>query len=408
MGTIPNQRNSGPNGPNVWSDGTYTYSAVVRLDWSLWAHRYNRTTGVLESFDLGTISGNPMASPMDATAQGDDHFRLTIALDGKNRLHVRGNMHGATGGGGGRYVRCNNVAAFTTAGSWSSALSSITITSDFPSRYSATPYTYGLFSQLGDGTLLLTMNLDRNNSNPTPDTIGREWHLLKLGPNADTWVPVFGDGRVTTANTVQADSDPDRTYMACALATPDDHIHMIGFWRGLDGDTTTDRSPWYASSSDLGATWKTAGGVAVDTWPLTEAYAASVTGLRITTDTDLEGFGYMAFVGDVLHVAFFKADTPSTNHYWWDGATWQKEVLSTANRALVSYNGALWWFKSTRGHVFMAGDAFAKIELGGPIIDGWVPNLDPYFLRRGVISTVIPDGDVPKICSVGNRARSRA
>lgn len=414
-----NPRNlDGFGGPTVWSNDTHTYCVIINLDWSVYAHRISRATGAVESFDLSTISGNPLAVPMDATSQGDEHFRFGCALDAQDRFHIRGNLHGGSTPAphNHRYVRCDNTAAFTTAGSWVDASSSITILTDFPGRYDPQdPWGYTMFDGLSDGTLLFCGNAERNNVDPVPDTIGREWHLLKLGPSDTTWTPLFGDGRLNTADNIQANGDPDRPYVSQVYVDESDGIHVVGVWRMLNADPDSAESPWYVRSFDLGATWETADGTPVVTWPLTKTYADGLSACRITSDQAGGGYGF-AYVDGEPHIVGINPDADIL-HWWFDGS-WQEAIRSGGYRQMFQFEDGIWFVLSTQGQIRLGHEttpggiisSSTRRRLAAPAPTGdTIPNIDPYFRRRGVLAFILPDGDDnPVRRSLGDRHRTTA
>jgi hypothetical protein len=375
--------------------GTHQYGVHITTTAGCVAYRRDLSTGLVDAtFDLSTISSNPLSLPLiDPT---DGHFIVSIGVDADDVLHVSGNDH--DDGTDHRYVSCP-AAGFTTAANWTHH------PGDFDSLGTGNPpgYTYNLFDRTSDGTLLwfLSQSEDRTNS------VGRDWLGFKRVDSE--WVPLVSDGHfaVTTA-------DPDRVYMTGIECHPrlgqTDRVYVTGIWRMDDTDGDSQIEPWILYSDDL-STWRNIDGTS-HTMPLTYA---DRTGATISTDPDYTQVRMGIAVDSeqrpyVVLKNGLSTDPEAYDIFVWLGSTWFGVPVSPLIGQIrpVAINGNLYLRHAQTGRVALKHQATGNLfRIGGPMQPGGIqPNHDPIRLRRhGIYSTCIGDGDTPVVYEYGNGVR---
>jgi len=194
---------------------------------------------VWQTFNLGTLPGNPLVAP----APADEHNNLAIIVDGAGYIHVSGNMHRVPL----NYVRSTAPGVIT---GW-----------EAPGMVGTNELevTYPVFVRLNDGNLLFFY---RDGTSSDGDLV-----LNKYDTGTRTWTRVGmilkGHDWLTAADDVSAypsrivyDSTPNR-------------MHMWWVWRDTI-DISSNFDLCYMYSVDGGVTWKNAAGATV-TLPVTPA-----------------------------------------------------------------------------------------------------------------------------------------
>ena len=231
----------------VWLRGEYLYNSmshdnVIVKDGVMWcvawkdslnAFLFRRpvNSSVWSYFDLGTISGNPLS-----TAVSDSHNFLSIAISGDGKIHISGNMHNNAL----RYVVCNSVANWNSAGAWSSGSMVGTQESDV---------TYPCFIDTVDGNLLFFYR-DGVSSNG----LG---YINKYDKSTGLWTrlsTLFGNGKVPTHANSTSNAYPSRFVLDAT-----GRLHVTFTWRGA-GTADDNWAISYAYSDDKGVTWKKSDG----------------------------------------------------------------------------------------------------------------------------------------------------
>ncbi len=249
--------------------------------------------GPWTTFDLSTVSGNPLGSPI-----GDNfHYGPRVFVDGTGRIIVTANFHGVDAFKGVRSTNPGDISAWTTM--------------SVPDAFNAS---YPTVVRLSTGQTIMFM---RDGSSGDAD----EYLYQQTDPTANTWVrgPLIFDGRTS-------DESPYLNNIAVDEAR--DRIHVSFTWRGSGlPDTTNDIC--YAYTDDAGVTWHKSDGTAY-TLPITHASAEKI------VDTADSGSGLLNQSGGEVdsrgrpHFAYLLNDASGTQifHYYLDGTTWHSEQVT--------------------------------------------------------------------------------
>jgi hypothetical protein len=395
--------NSGPQLMSNVAD-TAQYGVHITTSGGGVVYRRSLSTGaVTDTFDLSTISSNPLSLPLDN--QNDGHYGLSIGIDADDVIHIAGNDHDSQGTAQ-RYVSAP-AAGFTTAGNWTHH------PSDFASLATGGDnggYTYYLFDRTSDGTLIWFMS----QSESAASSIGRDW--LGFKRVSGSWTALVSDGHFATCA-----GTPDRVYMNGVECYPrpglSDRVFVYGIWRLTDTDPDTQEDPWLLYSDDL-STWRDIDGTA-HTMPITYANRAGAT---ITSAPAISAVQRLGIQIDPAtgypSIATRDGGTGDPEAYvrlYWDGAAWQSETISplVGQISLVTIRGQR-WIRHKHLQTAVTGlknyATGATFRIGGPIIAGGIiPNHDPIRLRRhGIYSLCVGDGDIPVVYEYGNGVRRPA
>lgn len=275
---------------SVTTGGGYRFAAWYSETGTLLVGRRPVTqSGAWETFDMATISGNPLVLPVD----NDSHNTVSIHLDSSGRLHVAANMHGDQL----RYVRANVAWGIT---SWAAPVM-VGTEEDY--------VTYPRFARTPNGTLFMTY---RNGSSGSGDV-----YLNRYSVNGGTWTRV---GRIA-----QGAAFNESPYETRFVAGPDGSLNLGFTWRPNGGAFDTNNDIHFIRSYDEGATWQAADGTPV-TLPLVHS---NTTALVLDTADSGSGianqFGLDVDTDGNPHMAVHLLNgTPHRNiyHLYWNGSAW--------------------------------------------------------------------------------------
>ncbi|MEQ4204225.1 BNR repeat-containing protein [Actinopolymorpha sp. B9G3] len=248
--------------------------------------------GLWSQFDLATVSGNPLASPVSV----DPHNDICTGIDASGRLHVAGNMHNAPM----RYCRSVNPHSIT---SW---------TSTGRPGGGSTSITYPQFVRLSDGTLFLFYRVGTSSSGAI---YSERWN-----PATQTW----------TARTKVLDGAPtsDNPYLHHIAVGNDDAVHLAVIWRAT-GMAATNRDLCHLVSRDRCVTWQSQAGAPLSL-PVTRPTAPVVftagsnSGILNTGGLDVTPAGTPHIA---THIWNSSATASRILHSWWNGSAWENERL---------------------------------------------------------------------------------
>ena len=292
----------------VWVD----YDAVPRIS------KRTLPSGIWETFDLSSISGDPLGAMVN-----DSHNALTVAVDSDGYIHIVGNQHSNSL----QYIRSdspNDITAWTTPGMVGSDENSVT---------------YPQWLYLPDDTLLFFY---RDGVASLGDTF-----LNRYDPVTETWARV---GKI-----IDGKSNSENPYPWHLTVSATGRIHMFFCWR--DGDADYNEDLCYAYSDDGGDTWRKSDGTAY-TLPITHATAEIVvnntapgTGMLNQCGADVDSLGRP-------HAATFLNDgsgDTQMHHVWFDGDTWHNDQV-TAWTYTIDLSGGTFETEVARPSVFCHGE----------------------------------------------------
>jgi hypothetical protein len=287
---------------NVVTAGGYQYVVYWNSSAKPIIGRWNLTTGVWSSFDLSTITGNPLASP----AEVDGHNNLAMAVDANGYIHVSGNHHDAAGVI--HYIRSTNPNDITA---WSAP--------GMAGGVEETAVTYPCFFQLPDNTLLFVF---RYGGAGVGDLI-----LYRYNTSTTTWTKVTTliDGRSSTPTV-----SPYWNHLAVDSAGA---LHLFWNWRTLAGGGDANHNLNYMKVTGLGigqtlSATKSTG--VTQTIPPTPSNCEVViaipdgSGMTNTTGACVDSDGHP-------HTVITKDDSSSFSQYvhvWHNGTSWQQQTLT--------------------------------------------------------------------------------
>lgn len=358
------------NGRNGYNGQSYSQSTTVTVGNIFYAVAYNqsgnliitkRTLGLLgwEEFDLSTVSGNPLALPVDT----DNHNNISIIRDYLGYFHITANMHGDAL----RYVRSANPDDIT---SW---------VAPGMTGVAEGVVTYPRFFRWSDGTLGFTY---RDGVSGSGDV-----YLNIYNPASQVWTSrgKIADGKST-------DESP---YENRVVVDRNDRLWLSFSWRPSGGDTNTTNDIFLIYSDDQGQTFYAIDGTAI---PLPLVHANTDAMILDTADTNsgiMNQYGMDVDLNGYPHIATMMADgsTPDRNihHIWWDGTEWHNDqvtnfgngfglltrpsrpcILCTAQgRILIAYTMKAW---GQYGNAFRMIDVTNERPVDFPIAK--VPGLD--------------------------------
>jgi hypothetical protein len=291
-GALDNKERQNAGGHNnIASRGDFEY--VVWMDDQRRPIIGKRTlsSGKFETFDLSTVTGNPLGSP----TEDDGHNHYVVGIDPDGYLHVSGNMHGDWL----RYVRSTNPHDISA---WTKQL----MLDDTPIEKFVS---YPQFVNMPNGEFLFFFR--------SGSSAGGTTYINVYNRTSKTWsrrnAVLDGSVGATTAG----------AYHTIITPGADGVIHMFFVWRP-DGSSTNAPSIGYIKSLDGGLTFKTADGTAV-TLPVTQASTPVV-----ATHTGPQNMSGMAVDAAGRPHACWWGRTGTVSelrHLYWDGAAWQYRVL---------------------------------------------------------------------------------
>ncbi|MDZ7785798.1 MAG: BNR-4 repeat-containing protein [Candidatus Saccharibacteria bacterium] len=412
--SISNLRNGGAgSGPQCWTapDGT-EYTVVIMNDWNALACR--RAPGqAWETFDLSTISGNPLGLPVGS---GDAHNRLAICRDSSGYIHIVGNTHGEQVM---HYIKSNQPDSI--AGGFSSAAGLIDLTPSFEGvdPANAVRGTYDTFLPFTNGVIAWLRGQRDQQS-----VLGRDSVCYVLKPGETNWQPWDGVGDLIKCDNTENNGDPERAYCH-AVTVHNDTLWVSGVWQWdavesgepeVDEGQDTRREPFMIKSDDFSTaimnnnipTFTSVSGQTV-IMPILEPESKAVTDCTIpnTLDPSLLG-GNLGFdSNDNIH--FTESGYVNGRHHWWDGSAWQQEddsELFVPFIGLVQAKGQLHHYKTSGGKLKITNlETNDFFYLGYDVPGNFSPLPDPIALSNGVLKFSIPDGDAPQTYSFGTGTR---
>lgn len=370
---------------DLWTQGRAQYAVWVDPAGMPVVGKRPRPGAAWETFDLGSIPGNPLRAP----TRRDDHNVYAVGVDASGYLHVAGNMHGDRL----RLVRSTQPGDVR---SWR------------PERMVGQDegaVTYPVFVRRLDGTLLFVYRDGGSGSGSI--------YLNELRPGADTWSRV--------AELIDGEASGESPYLTRVAVDRRGWIHLMVVWRGTtDPETNNDLS--YARSRDGGRSWERADGSPLGL-PFTHGTADLVLDTR-PAGSGLANAGGLAVDGKGRPHAILRVVTGGRSwllHAWRARGRWHTRRIpipgSSATRAIAiaSRSGRVAALltvavDATRARAFL-------VRLAGrprwtPLFDlpaGWELSFDSQALRRGTLRLLVPIGDdAAAIVSYGPTLLTRA
>lgn len=400
-----NGRNGQSNShPQLWRTPTHVFAIMVTRAWAPVACKLTLATGQWETFDLSALPGNPLRAPVDAT---DAHRGMAMAVDSFGHVLVCGNLH----------TDPVNIVRTTSPGditSW------VPASPDISSSGDPLECTYPAFSTFSDGELWL--QLAQQDVGQSSD--GRDSVIYRLPSGSTGWEPVVGTGDLMVAS---GSEDPGpgtgapnrRAYLLPGFVDADDVYHGWGVWR-LRSQPVSQRDLFYVRTLDRGTTWENVAGAPV-TVPLT--HPTTLQEAQVTGAVDPLNNGNLALdANGGVHGTFRGFFTDS--HFWWDGTAWNVEDLSElgfADVPAVSFVRGNLWFTGVRGGRLVSIHASTGAEAmhgeasppalpapGVAFPDGATYLPAPQHEVTGITTFFLPQGDEPRIYSLGEGSRRRS
>lgn len=227
----------------VRAPGDWIFAVFWGADLNPYVAKMNDGKPVWETFNLGTLPGNPLRAP----APADEHNNLAIMVDGAGYLHFSGNHHRVPL----NYIR--SAVPNEITGGW-----------EAPGMVGSdeTEVTYPAFVKLGNGNLLFFYRSGTSSDGDlmlnTYSTTTKRWTRVGMILKGHDW-----SGRVTE----DMSAYPSRI----ALDELTGRIHIWWTWRDTT-DLKSNHDLCYVYSNDRGETWRDGTGTAV-TLPVTPADA---------------------------------------------------------------------------------------------------------------------------------------
>lgn len=238
-------------------DGRYMYSGHYNPAGNLIINKRDLKLGrYVASYDLQTISGNPLVLPVDT----DSHNNISLCLDWAGRLHVLANMHGDNL----RYVR------MATQGDITNWVTPTMIGSE------ETQVTYPRLVSYSDGALGL---LYRDGSSGNGDL-----YFNYLAAGQDNWVRrgMVCGGKINSENPYESHLKVDsRDYTSFAIT-----------WRPENGDANTNNDVHLIRSKDRGLSWATWSGDSITLPLLHSNTSAKILSTPATNSGIINQFGH--------------------------------------------------------------------------------------------------------------------
>jgi len=285
------------NQDNVTTFNNKQYTVYVGIDKKPIIAKRTLPNGDWEAFDLSTITGNPLNSPI----ADDNHNILSVAVDSDGYIHVVGNMHANPM----RYIRSANPEDIF---SWE--LPSMTGVNE-------NSVTYPQFVKLRDGKLLLFYR----NGMPGLGNI----YINEYNTTTKTW---------SKKQTMLIDGTPsdENPYLNHIAVDKNNVIHIMYVWRGT-GNASTNNDICYAKSEDGGNTWVKSDGTNL-TLPITHANSEIVVKTTLTGSGLLNQNGLETDKSGNPHGAFLLYDSEGNTqiyHVWHDGSLWHNDKVTNFN-----------------------------------------------------------------------------
>lgn len=261
--------------------------------------------GEWDSFDLSTISGNPLNSP----TENDQHNTYSLGIDRNGYIHIAGNMHGTKL----KYVistKPENISEWkigTMIGAQEDS-STYPVFILMPSKNLLFIYRDGTS---GNGNTYVNLY----------DADKKEWKRQSQ---------IF-NGAIT---------DENAYINRVAVDYNTGYIHLMYCWRQT-GESNTNNDICYCLSKDEGKTWGTTNGTIYD-GPITHSTS------EIIVDTEDSGSGLLNQSGlDVdlngnPHGCFMMYDKNGFTQYyhvWYDGLTWHNDQITNWNYRMEFVGG---------------------------------------------------------------------
>lgn len=318
--------------------------------------------GAWQTFDMSTIAGNPLGSPVDQ----DGHNTFSIGIEPDGRIQVSGDHHDDPL----KIVRSATAADITA---WA-----VPDVGGIPeaNRNSIT-YPQFLTSPL-DGSLWLVVRQGGSGNGA--------YFINKWDPGAQRWNHV---SRPISGFVVDGAAQAESPYANTPCIGPDGRWGIFYMWR-LTDDLATTHDFGYIRSSDATATsWQTAAGAALPATTLPQHTAPLIfTGFA----DQINQCGAAVDSSNRPHTVMWVRN-PATSgpsflrHYWWDGAAWRQDDLVNAVGASPTFRSRpQTWTYGNR--VFCHYSDFPVIG-----VDGAVP---PRSFTRWWIREITP-GDATRL-----------
>lgn len=256
------------------------------------------------TFDLTTISGNPLVLPVDT----DSHNTVSMIVDQQGFIHIAANMHGDVL----RYVRSSAANDITT---W---------TAPGMTGLNEAQVTYPRFALHPDGTLFF---MYRDGASGNGDVylnrrnVGGSWTQLGM----------LASGKATNEN-------PYESRFAISEAGT---LGVAFTWRPNGGDHNSNADIHFIKSTDKGGAWTSVSNVAVAT-PLVHVNTSALALDTAATNSGIiNQFGFDWDSNEIPHMAMTLADgtTPDRNihHIYWSGSAWVNQKVTDLRNGM-GYN----------------------------------------------------------------------
>lgn len=413
--TYGNGRNAsgGTTGPTVWRTEDYVYAIMVSLSWAPIACKLTIATGQWQTFDLTSVFATPQSvPPKDGKVDAADaHKTMAIAVDALGHVLVVGNLH-TDPLTIARTVNPHDITA------WTAGVPSVIAGSGDPANC-----TYPAFAAFSDGELWLKFSQEDVGGSSD----GRDSVIYRLEAGETTWAPVgSGSGEIMTA--VGNESVPAgpgevnrRAYLYPGIVDRQDTYHIWGSWR-LRRGPVLQPDLIYMKTADRGETWQNAQGVTVDV-PLT--YPDSLAAVQVTG-----GAANPANAGNLavdweghIHGTYFFLYATDPVHFWWDGSQWNTESLASLGftdlPVITFIREEIWYTGFKEGRLVSMNPSTGAMAIHGEV-PGPAPITPtvsfpngacyapaPDHPMSGVATFFLPQGDLPRIYSLGNGPRYR-
>lgn len=248
--------------------------------------------GAWSTFDLSTVAGNPLASPVVL----DAHNALTVAVDSTGFVHVWGNQHNSPL----RYVRSNAAESIT---SWSAATMIGT---------NETSMTYPAPVTASDGTLYFWYREGLSGSGDN--------YLNRYDTTTKTWSRVgkIFDGALSSEN----------AYLNHVAPGPDNSFHLFFTWRGT-GYASSNNDFCYAKVFTDGTARRSDG--SAQTVPITHANCETIIDTAATGSGIINQQGADVDAQGRPHATTWLYDSAGNTqiqHVWHDGAQWHNDQVT--------------------------------------------------------------------------------
>ncbi|MGV1136274.1 BNR-4 repeat-containing protein [Klebsiella pneumoniae] len=279
---------------NVVIAGDYQYVVVIGAGRVPYIAQRSKWGGAwLAVFDLGTIAGNPLASP--TTADGHNVYNIGVSKNG--HIIVAGNMHGD----GPRAVVSDNPHNITA---WTAV--------DFSAGMFTKDVTYPHFISYPDGTLQCYYR----------------WGVRHYLTTYDESTKTF----ITPRHIVGAKADGrGGPYEQKYVVDNDGILHACWGYRMDATSALANEGLYYSQSADKGATWRAADGSVISA-------AGTRNDANSTRIFSAEtGSGYVNQNGGCVdihghyHTCLTQYDDNGNTqivHVWWDSLAWKSEVVT--------------------------------------------------------------------------------